>query len=669
MIQKVLIANRGEIACRIIRTLDRLGIASVAVFSDADQHAMHVSMASEAVWIGPSAATESYLRIDKIVSAAKRTHADAVHPGYGFLSENPDFVRALAQENIIFVGPDAESIEAMGLKDAAKARMEKAGVPIVPGYHGKDQDPKLLAKKAQEIGYPVLIKARAGGGGKGMRKVEAEDEFDAALDSAKRESKASFGDDSVLIEKFVASPRHIEVQVFGDRLGNVVHLHERDCSLQRRHQKVIEEAPAPGMTGEMRNAMGEAAVAAARAVNYVGAGTVEFIVDASDGLREDRFYFMEMNTRLQVEHPVTEAITQTDLVAWQIAVAEGKPLPLQQSEIPLLGHAMEARIYAEDADNDFLPATGTLSCLVFPQGARIDTGVREGDTISTFYDPMIAKMIVYGNDREQALQKLQSSLANTYIGGSTTNVGFLSRLCNASSFVHSEVTTALIESNQLSLSRPDSIPKPAIVTASLYCLGMFNQSSSSKEVWKSLNGWRNWGSSEQTLGLYYEDQEILVASKSDYLSGTHLKIDGEWCAVAISSPISQHGNHAQKVEIDDKVSSVSWYGEPDQITVFVDAESWIFSIPNPLEATNLAEGQSTDFIVAPMPGNIIATKVQIGDTVSEGDVLIQMEAMKMEHSLIAERSGVIAEVHVSPGDQVEAGALLIHLEKIEEISS
>ncbi|MBX2869584.1 MAG: acetyl/propionyl/methylcrotonyl-CoA carboxylase subunit alpha [Acidiferrobacterales bacterium] len=670
MIQKVLIANRGEIACRIIRTLDNLGITSVAVFSDADRHALHVSMASEAVWIGSSAASESYLQIDKIINAAKLTNADAVHPGYGFLSENPEFVRALQQEKIIFIGPDADSIEAMGLKDAAKVRMEQAGVPIVPGYHGVDQNPKLLAIKAQEIGYPVLIKARAGGGGKGMRKVESAAEFDLALDSARRESMASFGDDSVLIEKYVASPRHIEVQVFGDRLGNMVHLYERDCSLQRRHQKVIEEAPAPGMTDDMRNAMGQAAVAAAKAVHYVGAGTVEFIVDASDGLREDRFYFMEMNTRLQVEHPVTEAITDIDLVAWQIAVAEGKSLPLQQSEIPLGGHAMEARIYAEDADNNFLPATGTLDYLKFPSEARIDTGVQEGDTISPFYDPMIAKLIVYGRDRNEALQKLQSSMSSSRIGGSTTNTGFLSRLCRAPSFVQGDVTTALIENNRELLSRSNTIPKPAIVVACLYRLGIINsQEARVHGVWNELKGWRNWGYSEQTLRLNFEGRELSVQSILGHRSGVRLEIDGEWCVADVFPGKNQPHDAMQNIKVDGFTVRLDWHASGNEITVFFNGESWLFSVPNSLEAAKHSEGGGSDTVVAPMPGNIIATKVQIGDSVSEGEILIQMEAMKMEHSLVAARSGVIAEIHVQPGDQVEAGALLLHLEEIEEKSS
>ncbi|MEJ2178669.1 MAG: biotin carboxylase N-terminal domain-containing protein, partial [Gammaproteobacteria bacterium] len=410
MFRKVLIANRGEIACRVIRTLERMGIESVSVFSEADRESLHVALADQSVCIGPAPSVDSYLRSDRIIRAALDTGAEAIHPGYGFLSENPGFVRDCGQAGLTFIGPDADSVEAMGLKDTAKRLMQDAGVPVVPGYHGENQNPDFLAGEADQIGYPVLIKARAGGGGKGMRKVDSAKEFLSALESARREASASFGDDQVLIEKYLATPRHIEVQVFGDRHGSVLHLFERDCSLQRRHQKVIEEAPAPGMTSEMRTAMGSAAVKAATAVNYVGAGTVEFIVDASGGLRTDHFYFMEMNTRLQVEHPVTECITGIDLVEWQLNVAAGNPLPVSQQQLSISGHAIEARIYAEDTENDFLPATGTLEFLELDKKERVDTGVRRGDLISPFYDPMIAKLIVKGGDRDTAITKLIRAL-------------------------------------------------------------------------------------------------------------------------------------------------------------------------------------------------------------------------------------------------------------------
>jgi 3-methylcrotonyl-CoA carboxylase alpha subunit len=439
MFAKILIANRGEIAARVIRTARKMGIATVAVYSDADASALHVKMADEAVHIGPSPVGESYLRGDRIIEAAKATGAEAIHPGYGFLSENPDFVDAVTAAGLVFIGPSAASIRAMGLKDAAKRLMEKAGVPVVPGYHGEAQELVVLAPKAREIGYPVLIKARAGGGGKGMRRVDDPDDFADALGAARREAKAAFGDDRVLVEKYVEKPRHIEVQVFGDNHGNVVHLFERDCSAQRRHQKVIEEAPAPGMTKAMRAAMTEAAVKAAQAIDYSGAGTIEFIVDASEGLRPDRFWFMEMNTRLQVEHPVTEMVTGIDLVEWQIRVAAGEKLPKKQEDIRLSGHAFEARLYAEDPARGFLPATGTLHHLRFPEAIpdaslRVETGVRQGDAISPYYDPMIAKLVVHSQDRTAALSALSAALSETKIAGSTVNTAFLAALAADESF-------------------------------------------------------------------------------------------------------------------------------------------------------------------------------------------------------------------------------------------
>ncbi|MEO1276759.1 MAG: biotin carboxylase N-terminal domain-containing protein, partial [Pseudomonadota bacterium] len=444
MFHKVLIANRGEIACRVMETCHRLGVLTVAVYSDADARAKHVAMADEAVRLGPPPAAESYLRGDLIIEAARATGAQAIHPGYGFLSENPGFVEAVEAAGLTFIGPSAPAIRAMGLKDAAKKLMEEAGVPVVPGYHGDRQEPDFLAEQAEAIGYPVLIKARAGGGGKGMRKVDRAEDFATALEGAQREAQAAFGDAAVLIEKWITAPRHIEIQVFGDGTRSI-HLYERDCSLQRRHQKVIEEAPAPGMTAEMRDAMGAAAVRAAEAIGYKGAGTVEFIVDGSDGLRPDRFFFMEMNTRLQVEHPVTEAVTGLDLVELQLRVASGEPLPLAQSDVPLTGHAFEARIYAEDAARGFLPATGTLSHLSFPPDARADSGVRPGDTITPYYDPMIAKLIVHGPTREAALAQLHRALSQTRIAGSVTNTAFLAALCRHADFAAGHVDTGLIE--------------------------------------------------------------------------------------------------------------------------------------------------------------------------------------------------------------------------------
>ncbi|HHC29240.1 MAG TPA: ATP-grasp domain-containing protein, partial [Rhodobacterales bacterium] len=482
MISKILIANRGEIACRVIESARAQGVESVAVYSDADAGARHVALADEAVHIGGAAPADSYLRGDVIIEAALARGAQAIHPGYGFLSENPDFVEAVEAAGLVFIGPSADAIRAMGLKDAAKALMEKAGVPVVPGYHGADQDDAVLADAAAAIGYPVMIKAVAGGGGKGMRLVETPEAFASALSSARAEARTAFGNHAVLIEKFITSPRHIEVQIFGDG-ARAVHLFERDCSLQRRHQKVIEEAPAPGMTDEMRAAMGAAAVAAAEAISYRGAGTVEFIVDGSDGLRADRFWFMEMNTRLQVEHPVTEAVTGIDLVEWQLRVASGEGLPLAQEDIHLSGHAFEARLYAENVPAGFLPATGRLTHLRFDANARADTGVRAGDTISPHYDPMIAKIITHGSGRASALRRLAAALDRTEVGGLTTNLGFLSALCAHADFAAGRVDTGLIARDLDALvAQPD--PSPAeVATAALYAAGLQSQPGPGFTLW------------------------------------------------------------------------------------------------------------------------------------------------------------------------------------------
>ena len=502
MITKILIANRGEIACRIIRTARKMGIATVAVYSEADAQALHVEMADEAVMIGPAQASESYLKIDAILSAAKRTGADAIHPGYGFLSENPGFVDQVEKAGLIFIGPSAKAIRAMGLKAAAKALMEKANVPVVPGYHGEAQELVVLAGKANEIGFPVLIKARAGGGGKGMRKVDRQEDFPAALSSARREAKASFGDYRVLVEKYVSTPRHIEIQVFGDKHGNVVHLFERDCSAQRRHQKVIEEAPAPDMPDDMREAMGAAAVQAAKAIDYAGAGTVEFIVDASDGLKADRFWFMEMNTRLQVEHPVTELITGLDLVEWQIRVAGGETLPLRQDQLSINGHAVEARIYAEDAEKSFLPAVGRLVHLQFPDGdIRVDAGVRAGDEITPFYDPMIAKVIAHGKTRAEALGKLAGALGRTEIAGTVTNTAFLTKLCRDDDFAAGRLDTGLIDRNIASLTARALAPEAIVVLAVLAASGMVSSAAANAGSVAAIGPFEIWGAPKRSVML------------------------------------------------------------------------------------------------------------------------------------------------------------------------
>ncbi|MGI9317390.1 MAG: acetyl/propionyl/methylcrotonyl-CoA carboxylase subunit alpha [bacterium] len=655
MINRVLIANRGEIACRVIRTLDQMGIESVAVFSDADREALHVSMADQSIRIGPAPSVESYLRSDRIIQAALNSGADAIHPGYGFLSENPEFVHQCVNAGLVFIGPDAASIEAMGLKDTAKKLMQDAGVPVVPGYHGENQNPDYLAGEADQIGYPVLIKARAGGGGKGMRKVDSARDFVNALEGAKREAAASFADDRVLIEKYLTTPRHIEVQVFGDRQGTVLHLFERDCSLQRRHQKVIEEAPAPGMTEEMRTAMGNAAVQAAKAVNYIGAGTVEFIVDASDGLRPDRFFFMEMNTRLQVEHPVTEFVTGIDLVEWQINVAAGKALPLSQQQLSINGHALEARIYAEDTDNDFLPATGKLDYLQLDSEQRVDTGVRQGDRISPFYDPMIAKLIVKGEDRATAVSKLIQALGRSRISGCTNNIDFLARLASLPEFISGEVQTGLIEQQQDKLGKALVPPTEVLAIGALHQAGLLAQAAG-MDPWQLLTYWRPWRNptiqiSIRYLGDRYEAQLELISA-----SCARLTIENMQHELKLG-PILPND---VRLLFGERWLNAGIFAAEHRLDVFLDGESWQLDFDDPLEIAD-DNSAAANQIISPMPGAITHIPIKSGDPVSQGDILIVMEAMKMEHSLKAGRDGVIQSVSVGVGDQVEAGTTLATL--------
>ncbi|WP_376705033.1 acetyl/propionyl/methylcrotonyl-CoA carboxylase subunit alpha [Mesorhizobium sp. ISC25] len=646
MFAKILVANRGEIACRVIRTARSMGLRSVAVYSDADAHALHVEMADEAVHIGAAPANESYLRGDKIISAALATGAEAIHPGYGFLSENPDFVDQVAAAGLIFIGPSAASIRAMGLKDAAKRLMEKAGVPVVPGYHGEAQEIVLLASKAREIGYPVLIKARAGGGGKGMRRVEHPDDFSEALSGARREAKAAFGDDRVLVEKYVDKPRHIEVQVFGDNFGNAVHLHERDCSAQRRHQKVIEEAPAPGMTPALRKAMTEAAVKAAKAIHYSGAGTIEFIVDASQGLKADRFWFMEMNTRLQVEHPVTEMVTGIDLVEWQLRVASGEKLPKMQSEIALSGHAFEARIYAEDAARGFLPATGTLHHLKFPQPApegatmRIETGVRAGDAISPFYDPMIAKLIVHGKDRRAALTALGAALSQTEIAGSTVNTGFLAALAADVDFAAGDVDTGLIARHQLALT---AVPPPSGETIAAAALAASGASDlrSSDDPWSSLAGYAHFHAVARRTLLKFGEQGIVAR--------VSVRPDGRF-EVALDAPYDSVNSH----DLRATPRLARW---PGHVTVFDGAIGYGFAVPDPLARADEAAAASGS-LRAPMPGLVKLVRAAKGESVIKGQPLLILEAMKMEHTIAAPHDGVIAEI-AAEGAQVTDGTVLV----------
>ena len=638
MFRKILIANRGEIACRVIETARRMGVATVAVYSDADANSRHVAMADEAVHIGGPAPKDSYLRGDAIIAAAQETGAEAIHPGYGFLSENPDFVDAVQAAGLVFIGPSGDAIRAMGLKDAAKALMTKAGVPVVPGYHGANQDPEHLSGAADTIGYPVLIKAVAGGGGKGMRRVDQPRDFAAALDSAKGEAATAFGNDAVLIEKYVEKPRHIEVQVFGDGT-RAVHLFERDCSLQRRHQKVIEEAPAPGMTEDMRDAMGQAAVRAAEAIGYSGAGTVEFIVDASDGLRPDRFWFMEMNTRLQVEHPVTEAITRVDLVEWQLRVASGEPVPARQEDLSITGHAFEARLYAEDVPAGFLPATGTLSHLRFPEGARADTGIRAGDTISPWYDPMIAKVITHGSTRAVALAALTRALEETEVAGSVTNLEFLAALSRHEGFVAGDVDTGLIARDLDTLVTSHGPPAAAEALAVLAAAGLHDGRPSGFALWAPLRRPVAWDrpAAVSVLGPGHVAVELDGAVHECRLRG-----DGWW--------------------VDGAKTNARFALAPGVVTVFLRG-AHRFDIPDPLDRASEAIGAA--LTLAPMPGLVKAVFAEPGQAVAAGDRLAILEAMKMEHTLLAARDGVVAEVLVEAGAQVEAGAALIRLEDAE----
>lgn len=658
MFKKILIANRGEIACRVMATAKRLGIRTVAVYSDADAGAKHVAMADEAYRIGPAPVGESYLNIDKIIEVCRQSGAEAVHPGYGFLSENPVFVDALDDAGITFIGPSADSIRAMGLKDAAKALMEKAGVPVVPGYHRETQDPGFLKIQAGKIGYPVLIKARAGGGGKGMRRVDNPDEFMSALQAAQREGEASFGDGRVLIEKYLVKPRHIEIQVFGDKHGNAVHLFERDCSLQRRHQKVIEEAPAPDMPESMRKAMGEAAVRAAKAIDYAGAGTIEFIADVSEGLNEDRFFFMEMNTRLQVEHPVTEMITGEDLVEWQLQVAAGNPLPKSQDELSFSGWAFEARLYAEDVPKGFLPAIGTLDHLAFPEeGARIDSGVRSGDEISPFYDPMIAKVIVHGATRDAALGKLLAALEETQVAGCVTNAGFLAALCRHEGFARGDVDTGLIDRDLDSLIAEPAPAAEAVSLAALAALGL-TQPRSGSDPWDKLAGWRLWSASRQFALLEYagERRDVEVHAIGPGRFAVHLE-DGPK-----TFDLIEVGETDLVFDCDGIRRNAAVSVGQGELTVFFGGHAHTFGLPDSLAGDEEAGGAG-DQVIAPMPGLVKVLQGAAGDEVTEGQPLVILEAMKMEHTLKAPRDGIIGEVLVEAGEQVQDGTVLLVLQE------
>jgi 3-methylcrotonyl-CoA carboxylase alpha subunit len=638
MFSTLLIANRGEIACRIMRTAQRMGLRTIAVYSDADASATHVAMADEAIRIGPAAPRESYLNIEAILAAAKASGAQAIHPGYGFLSENAEFAEACAAAGVIFVGPPPSAIRAMGLKDRAKSLMAKAGVAVVPGYLGDEQSPKHLAAEADKIGYPVLIKAVAGGGGKGMRRVDAAADFAAALEGAKREAKSAFGDERVLIEKYVSRPRHIEMQVFADSHGNAVHLFERDCSLQRRHQKVIEEAPAPGMPAAMRAAMGEAAVKAAKAVGYVGAGTIEFIADASEGLKADRFWFMEMNTRLQVEHPVTEAITGTDLVEWQLRVAAGEKLPKTQAELKINGHAMEARLYAEDPQKGFLPSIGRLERLHLPDDVRVDSGVREGDEVTPHYDPMIAKMIAWDETREGAAAKLAQALAHSEIAGVRTNAAFLVRCLRHPDFLAGEIDTGFIERHRAALIPEPTAPEPRILARAAQFLIEDRARAASRDPWNAQDGFRLSGEAKETIEFLIGDKRVIVEIVHHRGGTVSMFAGGKKIAADIHA-------HAMRML-------------SGEIAVMEGGETWQLSLYDPFAAAEAA-GAATDRIKSPMSGKIAQLFVHAGETVKRGQPLAILEAMKMEHTLSAPADALIAAVEVAQGDQVSEGAIIV----------
>lgn len=630
MFDKILIANRGEIACRIIKTARAMGVATVAVYSEADRNALHVQMADESVFIGPSPSTESYLLGDNIIQAALETGAEAIHPGYGFLSENAEFCRQCETNNLVFIGPPVESILAMGSKSAAKTIMADAGVPLVPGYHGEDQSPELILQAANNMGYPVLLKAAAGGGGKGMRAVYTEEEFDQALEAAKREARNSFNDDIMLVEKYLLKPRHVEIQVFCDSQGNGVYLFERDCSVQRRHQKVIEEAPAPGMSEALRQKMGEAAIKAAQAINYQGAGTVEFLLDA-----QGQFYFMEMNTRLQVEHPVTEMISGQDLVEWQLRVASGEPLPCSQEQLQINGHAFEARIYAEDPENDFLPATGRLNILRPPlenANVRVDTGVVEGDEVSIYYDPMIAKLVVWDLDRDRALQRLTEALSNYRIDGLTTNIGFLYNLATSQAFKNGDVDTGFIEEHHQEIFRlrdTDTDYGAPLAAAAINSLRQqqaqvrAQQSGEPNSPWHLVN---HWGLPPSQLQLRLQNKELSLSPDSQTdLTGTKLVVTESGFDLFTAKGFFQGSEIGPDLGLDSE------------------------------------EGAASS-LRAPMNGTLVSTMVEVGAKVHKGDTLLVMEAMKMEHSIEAPSDGLVTEFYYQAGDLVDGGAELLSFE-------
>lgn len=660
MFNKLLIANRGEICCRIIKTAQRMGIATVAVYSDADENALHVKMADEAVNIGPAPSRDSYLQAQRVIDVAKRVGADAIHPGYGFLSENAEFCRLCEQNNIIFVGPPVGAIEAMGSKSAAKQIMEEAGVPLVPGYHGEEQDPAILKQHADDMGYPVLLKAAAGGGGKGMRQVWSADEFQQALDAAKREAMSSFNDDLMLVEKYLTQPRHVEIQVFCDNHANGVYLFERDCSVQRRHQKVIEEAPAPGMTDELRAQMGDAALKAAAAIGYSGAGTVEFLLDV-DG----SFYFMEMNTRLQVEHPVTEMISGQDLVEWQLRVASNEHLPKTQEQLRINGHAFEARVYAEDPDNDFLPATGKLHLLQPPiesQHVRVDTGVNQGDEVSVYYDPMIAKLIVWDESRDKALSRLAKALSEYHVEGVTTNIDFLYNLASCKPFKDAQLTTNFIEQHSEALFvENEQDLKPLLPLAALYlALEKDNQSNNASQdrysPWQVNNHWRANELHAETLTIATKDTEFTVVVRQTNQGNTqvyHIE-----CLDQVYDCQGELEGDQLVVNIDGHRSRATVVKHDKGYSLFTSDLAFKFTQIKPDFGLSDEDDHNAGF-TAPMNGTVVTLSVEPGQQVNKGQTLMIMEAMKMEHALTAPSAGKVSEFFYQAGDLVDGGAELL----------
>jgi 3-methylcrotonyl-CoA carboxylase alpha subunit len=663
----VLIANRGEIACRVIRTLKRLGIRAIAVYSDADRDALHVVQADQAIRIGPAPASESYLRADAILDAARRAGAQAIHPGYGFLAENAGFARACRDAGLIFVGPSPEAIETMGAKDRAKAVAAAAEVPLVPGHHGGAQDDASLLEAAHELGFPVLLKAVAGGGGKGMRVIARPDDFAAALEGARREAQAAFGDERMLFERYLDAPRHIEVQVFGDRHGQVVHLFERDCSVQRRHQKVLEEAPAPGISAQQRAALGATAVRLARAIDYTGAGTIEFLMDQSGA-----FYFMEMNTRLQVEHPVTEMITGLDLVEWQLRVAAGERLPLSQKEIALAGHAIEGRLYAEDPEHGFLPSTGTLAHARLPASGpsvRVETGVRAGDRISPFYDPMLAKIIVWGPDRAAALRQLRGALFDTEVVGLSTNLEFLARVVDHDVFASGAVATAFVADHAAELLVPAPPPDDeAVAIAALWLLcrqrreavAVAAAGADSHSPWHRVDGWRLNDVGHQTLRLRAAGEVVEIDAQAES-AGWRLRISGRELIGA--AELADDGG--LKVELEGACGRAGVVAFGDQLHLFTPHGRYLVQRVDPL-AIAAAEDEAGDVLTAPMPGRIVRQLIAAGDRVGRGAPLLVLEAMKMEHTIVAPGDGRIAALRYAEGDQVDEGAVLLDFEAIHE---